>query len=397
VDGVAARYVVEPQSVEEVSQVMRLAVLSGWAVTPRGAGTKLDLGSPPARVDLIVSTARMNRVLEHAAGDLIVRVEAGAPLAHLQEILASAGQRLALDPPELGGTIGGTIASGASGPLRLRYGTVRDLLIGITYVLPDGTVAKAGGKVVKNVAGYDLCKLFTGSLGTLGVIVEAIFRLHPLPPSRRTVTVTVQDPSSLGEVVQSVLRSELVPSAFVSAWDAGISALIVLFEGIEPGVAAQVDAAVARLKSYGVARAVDPREETIIWERLTSLPSPAPNRIGLKLSFPIAHLPAVQHEVVDLAREGGLLPRFIAQAGNGVARVDLSGGDDAGLIEFVETLRIRLERHAGSVIVRRASVGVKRQVDVWGPVGDAFPLMQRVKQRFDPQRSLNPGRFVGGI
>jgi len=174
IDGVRPRFVVEPGSVEEVSALLRLSHRAGLAVAPRGGGTTLGWGATPRRLDLILSTARLNRVLEHAAGDLVVRAEAGVMLEALQAAAGAAGQRLALDPPDVGATLGGIVAANPSGPLRLRYGTVRDLLIGVTVVLADGTVAKAGGKVVKNVAGYDLCKLFTGSLGTLGVVVETI-------------------------------------------------------------------------------------------------------------------------------------------------------------------------------------------------------------------------------
>src|ERR671911_528730 len=179
VDGVEPSLVVEPATIEETSEVMKLASREGLAVSPRGGGTKTGLGNPPRQVDLILSTARMDEIIEHVPGDQIVRAQAGLKLQDLQESLAESDQLLGIDPPEEGGTVGGIVAANASGPRRLRYGTVRDLIIGIKVVLADGTVAKAGGKVVKNVAGYDLSKLFTGSLGTLGVIAECNFRLHP--------------------------------------------------------------------------------------------------------------------------------------------------------------------------------------------------------------------------
>lgn len=220
IDGARPRFVVEPGSGEEVSLLMRFAHDRGLAVAPRGGGTKLGWGNKPARLDIIMSTARMNRVLEHAAGDLVARAEAGVTLRTLQETVGKAGQRLALNPPEAGATLGGIVAANPSGYLRLRYGTARDLLIGITVVLADGTVAKAGGKVVKNVAGYDLCKLFTGSLGTLGVIVETIWRLHPIPASRRTVVVELTTPDAFGAAVQALLhgRSPLVLDALELRW-----------------------------------------------------------------------------------------------------------------------------------------------------------------------------------
>jgi len=207
VDGVAARFVARPRSVSEASQVLAAAAADGLAVAFAGGGSKLGLGNPPERVDLEVQTSGLGQVLEHAAGDLVVRAQAGVPLADLQAALAPAGQWLALDPPEPRATVGGVVAANASGPRRLRYGTVRDLIIGITVVLADGTVAHAGGKVVKNVAGYDLAKLFCGSLGTLGMVAEAIFRLHPLPAATAVVTVQVESPAQAGRAVQRLRRA----------------------------------------------------------------------------------------------------------------------------------------------------------------------------------------------
>ena len=181
VDGVPASYVAQPSSVIELVEVIRDAAERDQTVVARGGGTKLDWGRPPPKVDLLVDLLQMDRVLEHAAGDLIVRTEPGVRLSELQALLARSGQRLALDEVVPGSTVGGLVATGLCGPLRLGYGCVRDLLIGISLVRANGALAKSGGKVVKNVAGYDLGKLYTGSYGTLGVIAEAIFRLHPVP------------------------------------------------------------------------------------------------------------------------------------------------------------------------------------------------------------------------
>ncbi|HEV3462352.1 MAG TPA: FAD-binding oxidoreductase, partial [Actinomycetota bacterium] len=198
VDGVEARFLARPGSVEEASQVLRAAAADGLAGAFMGGGSKLGLGNPPERLDLVVETRGLDQVLEHAAGDLVVKAQAGVRLADLQAALAPAGQWLALDPPEPRATLGGVVAANASGPRRLRYGTVRDLIIGITVVLADGTVARAGGKVVKNVAGYDLAKLFCGSLGTLGLVAEATFRLHPLPAAAAVVSLEVERPAQVG-------------------------------------------------------------------------------------------------------------------------------------------------------------------------------------------------------
>ena len=243
--GVLPRFAASPATVAEASALLAAAAAQDLAVVPRGGGSKLGWGAPPRRCDLVVDTTALDQVVEHAADDLVARVQAGVSVARLGEVLAGSGQQLALDPlpappvaPEagagsgagpagstplsganraapqwLGATIGGTLATGAAGPRRLRYGTPRDLIIGITVVRADGTVAKSGGKVVKNVAGYDLGRLFTGSFGTLGLIVEAVFRLHPLPASTAYVTVDCRGPDEAYRAVAAAAGSDLAPSA----------------------------------------------------------------------------------------------------------------------------------------------------------------------------------------
>jgi glycolate oxidase FAD binding subunit len=226
VAGVMPRFTASPATVAEAGALLAAAAAADLAVVPRGGGSKLGWGAPPRRCDLVVDTTALDQVVEHAAGDLVARVQAGVSVARLGEVLAGAGQQLALDPPPtapsgadgaapggLGATVGGTLATGAAGPRRLRYGTPRDLIIGITVVRADGAVAKSGGKVVKNVAGYDLGRLFTGSFGTLGLIVEAVFRLHPLPASAAYVTVDCPGPDEAYRAVAAVAGSSLAPSA----------------------------------------------------------------------------------------------------------------------------------------------------------------------------------------
>ena len=215
VAGAQPSFVAAPASVDEASAVLRAAAALGLAVLPRGGGTKLGWGAAPVRCDLIVETRLMSAVIEHAAGDLVARVQAGVPAERLSAVLAAAGQRLALDPPAMDGseTIGGLLATGVAGPLRLRYGTPRDLLIGITVVRADGAVTRSGGKVVKNVAGYDLCKLYAGSYGTLGLIAEAAFRLHPLPAAAAFVTLECADPAAAQSLLTAAVDSPLAPVA----------------------------------------------------------------------------------------------------------------------------------------------------------------------------------------
>src|SRR5207302_768880 len=236
--------VVEPGSVDEVATLLRDASRDGLAVIPRGGGTKLDWGRPPRRADLVLSTVRLDRVLEHAWGDMTATVEAGCTVARLQHTLAEHGQRLACDPlwPERA-TIGGILATNDTGPLRARFGGLRDLIIGITVVLPDGTVARSGGKVVKNVAGYDLQKLMTGALGTLGVITEAIFRLYPLPREVRTLTFAARDYNDAQRLLLTIQDSTLEHTGLQARVQRGINNVDVRLAGTSVGLATRIERA----------------------------------------------------------------------------------------------------------------------------------------------------------
>ncbi|MFC7105805.1 FAD-binding oxidoreductase [Nonomuraea rubra] len=212
------RWVALPETVGEIAAVLRAGAEQDLAVVPTGGGTKLHWGPPPERCDVLLDLCCMNEILEHAAGDLVVRAQAGVTMDALAGMLAAKGQELALDVPFTEGTtVGGTLAASLPGPRSFRYGTARDLLIGITVVLPDGTIACSGGKVVKNVAGYDLGKLFTGSYGTLGVIAEATFRLHPLPADRRWVVAEL-DRAEVAPVAARLAASQAEPSAVEVDW-----------------------------------------------------------------------------------------------------------------------------------------------------------------------------------
>ena len=241
--GVVPALYVEPANEDELARVMKYASQAGIRIAPRGGGTKLDWGTAPQAIDLMISTAKLTRILEHAPGDMTITVEAGATFSQLQSVLSPHRQRLALDPlwPSIA-TVGGVIAANDSGSLRLRYGGVRDLIIGITVVLSDGTIAKSGGKVVKNVAGYDLPKLMSGALGTLGIITKAVFRLHPLPESSRTLTFPFVDRETANQFMLSVTDSTAVPTGLQMRTGAdGKVEVDVRIDGISAGIIAQTD------------------------------------------------------------------------------------------------------------------------------------------------------------
>src|SRR6266567_2158262 len=241
VSGVRPKLVVDPGTEKELAEVLRLSNEAGLAVIPRGGGTKPRWGNPPSRADLILSTARLGEIIEHAWADLTVTVQAGCTIQRLQETLARHGQRLALDPLwPAKTTVGGVLSTNDSGALRLRFGALRDLIIGVTIALPDGTLASSGGKVVKNVAGYDLPKLVTGAFGTLGVITRAVFRLHPLPRQARSFSISVGNPEEVQKLVLAIQDSKLAHVALQSRFSADAPPFLdILFEGTKAGLDAQ--------------------------------------------------------------------------------------------------------------------------------------------------------------
>jgi glycolate oxidase FAD binding subunit len=404
VAGVQPRLVVEPGGEDEVAAVLAYATRAGLKVIPRGGGTQLALGFPPDGADIVLSLARLNQVLDYVAHDQTVSVQAGMRLADLQATLATAGQWLALDPL-LGSeaTIGGVVATNATGARRLRFGGVRDQIIGVRVATADGVLAKGGGKVVKNVAGYDLPKLFTGSLGTLGVIVSATFRLYPLPKANRTVTLRAADPGPLGEQALQVIASTLVPTVVdilgPTAQEGGF-ALAVRFEsGVETATIEQAEELRRLAGTPGEqATILDSEGETDFWREMDAELVPHAGDVSTVLLKASVVPTAVAPWIVSLRAEttrAGLAVRSRAHAGHGIIYTRLTGDADA-LVAAVGALRVVATQSGGSLVVQEAPVELLRRVDVWGSSA-ALGVMRRVKQRFDPTATLNPGRFVGHI
>jgi glycolate oxidase FAD binding subunit len=466
VAGVMPRFAASPATIAEASDLLRAAAAHDLAVVPRGGGSKLGWGTPPRRCDLVVDTRALDKVLEHAAGDLVVRVQAGVSLARLGEVLAGAGQQLALDPPPhpaspngagspwlgataggtlatgttpgaaapapswRGATVGGTLATGAAGPRRLRYGTPRDLLIGITVVRADGTVAHSGGKVVKNVAGYDLGKLFTGSFGTLGLIVEAVFRLHPRPASAAYVTVDCAGPDEAYWAVATAAGSELAPSAIEldrPARDQPVR-VAVLLEGDQDGTATRTGLMGALLGKGAATQPSapgwwgwpgQPGDGQPGGERSTAGQTGGVADAGqagtlIRIGFWAAALPQILRAVDAAALAAGLDPAVGGSAAAGVIYAAVGpDADPAAVAAFVSGLREALARGDGdarptsapvpdgppvlaSAVVVHAPHGARDLMDLWGPV-PSLSLMHAVKDQFDPGHRMAPGRFAGGI
>jgi glycolate oxidase FAD binding subunit len=415
VGGVVPSFVASPSSTAEAAALLRAAAASaGLAVVPRGAGTGLSWGMPPSACDLVVDTRAMDQVLEHAAGDLVVRVQAGATIGQLAVALGSAGQELALDAPAEA-TVGGVVATGMAGPRRFRYGAPRDLLIGMTVVRADGVIAHSGGKVVKNVAGYDLGKLFTGSQGTLGLITEAAFRLHPRPAAAAFVTAEF-GPGERAEAVAAVgsaAASPLVPSAVELDWPGGSQRMLrvgVLLEGTAPGVAERAKRMSELLSSAGGSVAVSEAAPA----RWGTLPAGATPRGGLggssprastvvRVSFWVSALGGVLDALVSAEAEAGVRAAVSGPAGAGALYACLDpGAPDEAAARFVAVLRGRLGAPAGaaprgSVVVLAAPPPVLAVAGAGGSVPGAA-LMRAVKDQFDPDHRMFPGRsaFAGG-
>jgi glycolate oxidase FAD binding subunit len=393
VAGVRPKLVIEPGTETELAEVLRLSNEAGLAVIPRGGGTKLGWGNRPTRADLILSTARLTGIIEHAWADLTVSVEAGCTIQRLQETLAEHGQRLALDPlwPEKA-SVGGVLSTNDSGALRLRFGALRDLIIGVTMALPDGTLASSGGKVVKNVAGYDLPKLATGALGTLGVINRAVFRLHPLPRNTRSFSVSAANAGETERFVLAVQNSKLAHTFLQSHFSSEASPISdILFEGTEAGLTAQEGQLRNLAAPASVAEASKSRWSAR--EELWSLADPGTTAVA-KISMLPGDLARMMGRVEHAAQVHPLRWRALVYAtGLGWIRLE---GQPAALRGALELLRVEMETHGGSLSALHRPEKMA-EFDAWGNAGDALALMKAVKQRLDPKNTLNPGRFVGGI
>jgi len=393
VEGVVPRIVIEPATADEVSAILQWASRETLSVLVRGAGTKLGWGAPPRLIDILMSTVRLNAVVAHRHGDLTATIQAGATLASVNRLLGRHRQWIPLDPPAADrATIGGLVATNDSGPRRHRYGAPRDLIIGVELARADGRLAKGGGIVVKNVAGYDLPRLMTGSFGSLGVIVTATFKLYPLTAASRTLVVECPTAADLGALTGRILSSHLTPTALEFATHP--LRLLVRFESIEASVGQQCETAATLIAESGFsARAVSGSDEDQLWNQHGTF-ADADQCALLKISV----LPA------DLAGTLGLIERLsgkrgyaaAGRAGAGVFRLSILGEVQLQK-RVIEGLRDAFPLGRGSAIVVHGSDELKTHVDVWGPIGDSLPLMRAVKQQFDPAGILSAGRGPGGL
>ena len=384
--GVMPKVVCLPDTVDDAASRIAESERLGESLAFIGGGTDLEIGSPPDRLDVVVRTERLDRVIEHAPSDQIITVEAGMTLSSLQSVVGTHGQRLALDPPLANrATIGGIIAANAFGPLRTRYGSVRDLIIGISIIRADGVIARGGGKVVKNVAGFDLPKLMVGSLGTLGMIASATFRLHPLPEVSETLLIKNQSASDLRNLMAEMKRMQLEAAAIAAIAAGPRFDIAIRFEGFHPGVVEQRE----RLLRVGTGFSRSGPAESF-WRRHDEIRAAGPMR--LKIAALPSAIELVMRDVVPPIR--GLL-----SGGGFVWYPTLGLGFLSGATTADQEIAaaIRTARRSLALTVEAAPLAVRKLANSWGEPGAALPLMRAMKLRFDPARRLSPGRFVGGI
>ncbi len=411
VDAVVPRWIARPGGVEQVARILALATAESLAVSPRGSGTSLGLGYPPRRLDLVLDLGRLDTVLDYVPEDMVASVQCGISLDALAGRLGQHGQRLPLDPAPGGGrSVGGVLATAASGPLRLRYGTGRDLLLGVRFVQADGVVTWGGARVVKSVTGYDVPKLLVGSLGTLGVLAEATVRLHPIPPAWGAWLWAFDAIPTAAAFIASVVDSAIQPERMVlldagaaratggSGPSGGESAVAISVASAAEAVGAQREA-LAALAARHAGRMAEIGAGA--WSRLAgALAGPIVIRLAGEPARLGHWLAALEH----VARDGGVGLVSVGEAGGGVLRASLHAPEGDGLpaaawlAGAVSELRAALAPEGGSLVVERAPRAVKDTVDVWGPIApDALAIMRRLKTEFDPAGILNPGRYVGGL
>ncbi len=409
-----------PSSPEELSNLLRAAHSNAIGVVPVGGGTKLHLGNPPTAAQLALHTGRLRGIVEYEPDNMTVSVLCGTPLQELQEVLRRNNQFLPLDPPcPARATVGGLVACNTSGPLRFRYGTIRDFLLGVKVVHADGTRTKAGGKLVKNVTGYDMCKLYTGSLGTLGILSELTFKVQPRPDTMATVLLSYPSAQAALEAVQVFLRADLLPDA-LEAWNG--PAYDTLGRGQSPSpwvlmvrfgeVASAVHWQISRLKEVlpgtkgEILHVLDTAESEGWWDKAASArefygSAGAEECAVVKCSLRYKSTADAADLMEEMGRRLGACSQLFCHAGNWVIYGRYlwrqPGPPAERLREEIAALRRYCVSNEGHTVVERIRPEIKSDFDVWGYNAPALEIMRRIKHAFDPKGILNPGRFVGGI
>jgi glycolate oxidase FAD binding subunit len=425
IDGKKPKGIVSPKTIDEVSKVVALANQQQLTIIPRGSGTKMGMGGIPKKIDIVLFTNRLNRITDSDCENLTLSAEGGITLNEVQKSLAKVGKGyfLPLDPPYTErATLGGIVATNSSGPKRLLYGTARDMIIGIKAVFPNGDIVVSGGKTVKNVSGYDMCKLLIGSYGTLGILCEMTFKLLPLPEKEETLLLSFARIEEADGFVRELRGSQLIPSSLETLNALAVSKLrypmamppngnylvAIGLEGVAESINRQTSEMSEMGKKYGVLEAVTLGSEKhqAFWITLRDfsqgLTENYPNLISLKSNFLISKSGEMLESYEKIARESGIECAFICHAGNGILYSYILSGKKfrskiESFIELIGKMTAEATKNGGNLVVKSSPILIKKKVDIWGQFQSNYLAARRLKEQIDPAGILNIGRFVGGI
>jgi glycolate oxidase FAD binding subunit len=396
VDGFTPKLICTPATAEQLAAAVRIFSEAQATIAPWGGGTAIGLGNPPRSLDAVIRTSRLNQVIEHDPANLTATVQSGMTLNALQNVIAAEQQFVPFDPPlPERSTIGGIVAANLNGPRRGSFGSVRDLVIGMKVVLASGEFIKAGGKVVKNVAGYDMCKLFTGSLGTLGIIAEVTLRVAPIPPNSATV-IAAGTLAKAAQCADQLARTKLLPTAshLLNTSESTLWQLAVSFAGFTGTVARQLNDLTEMAQRLGLTLEVmDGEKQRQHWQKIADLPV-SQDRLVYRLTVPRG---AVMPTISTIAGwiKGEPARTICSDMAMGTIWIVLPANDSA--LELFPRLITLTQQQRGHAVIFTAPAKLKQAIDVWGPATPAHALMRKIKQEFDPTDLLNPGRFVGNL
>ena len=425
IDGKKPKVVVTPGTIDEVSKVVAHANQEHLAIIPKGNGTKMQMGGIPKKIDLLLSTGRLNRITDRDCENLTLSAESGLTLGEVQQGLAKVGKGyfLPLDPPFTDkATLGGIVATNSSGPKRLLYGTARDMMIGAKAVFPNGDVVVSGGKTVKNVSGYDMCKLLIGSYGTLGILCEMTFKLLPLPEKEATLLLSFAKLEEADGLIREMRGSPLIPSSLELFNAEAVQQMkypvsmppngnYLVAIGLE-GVAESIDRQVSEISEAGMkhgtleARTLDAERHLAFWiavrDFTDGLTEAYPNAISLKSNFLISKSGEMLGNYEKITQGLGIDCAFISHAGNGIMYSHILAGKNVrskvdSIVALIEKLAAEAVKNEGSLVVESSPLSVKKKVDVWGQSRSDQSVVRRLKEQIDPAGVLNRGRFVAGI
>ena len=424
-DGKRPKVIVSPSAIGEVSKIVSFANQQHLAITPMGNGTKMGMGGIPKKMDIVLSTSRLNRISDCDIDNLTLSVESGITLNAVQKKLGNEGKGyfLPLDPPFTDkATLGGIVATNSSGPKRILYGTVRDLIIGIKAVFPNGDIVASGGKTVKNVSGYDMCKLLIGSYGTLGIICEMTFKLLPLPEKEATLLTFFPRLEDVDKFVHEILRSQLLPASIeilnglamkkvkypISLSTEENYLVAIELEGVVESIDRRVSEMGDMAKNNGCLEILVLNLERhhsfqlAVRNFYEGLVEDHTNFISLRSNFPVSKYGEIIGSYEKIGKEFGMDCAFICHSGNGILYSYVFAGKGVrtkteSLIELIKRFTSEAVKSGGNLVVESSPLLIKKQIDVWGEARSDYEVMRRLKEQMDPAGVLSPGRFVGGI